>query len=101
MSRFHHGPPSLSFAPPTAPVDAMKERLELVSDQRAEQAEVENEMDKEHAHELTELRRQLAQQVILQSIDTYRLIICSSALTTKTRWFQCISKLNSFDSVER
>ena len=58
----------------------MKERLELVSDQRAEQAEVENELDKEHAHELTELRRQLAQQVIDRStVQSPRLIICGSA----------------------
>lgn len=42
----------------------MKERLDLVSEQRAEQAEIDNELDKEHAQELADLRRDLAKQTI-------------------------------------
>lgn len=47
----------------SAPMEEVQHRLGLLSDQRAERAEVENELDKEHADELNKLRHDLAQQV--------------------------------------
>ena len=44
-------------------MEEVQMRLGLVSDQRAERAEVENELDKEHADELNKLRHQISEQV--------------------------------------
>ena len=44
----------------TDPITALEEKQSLISQQRAEMSDIENEMDKEHAQELLDLRDKLA-----------------------------------------
>ena len=47
----------------TDPIGAVQSRQQLISSQRAEKTELENELDREHAKELEKLREDMARKV--------------------------------------